>query len=361
MAPVSFFIVGSGWRTEFFLRVGQGAPDRFRCTGVVTRSAETGAPLEARFGVRTFRDVAAARAADPSAFAVVSVPQPVAPKIIAELAGVGVPVLTETPPAPTVEGLLGLWPLVARGAKIQVAEQYAFQPLHAARLALIRAGRIGTPSFAHVSYAHGYHGVSLIRRYLGLGYEPATISARAFEAPILKSPDRKGPPAEEATAPSRQVIAQLDFGQKLGIFDFTDDQYFSWIRGHGLVVRGERGEIRDGMLRYLEDIRTPIELPLLRRDAGGTGNLEGFWHQGYTAGAAWVYRNPFPEARLSDDEIAVAVCIEGMRDYVDTGRDIYSFAEAAQDQVLSLAIAEAAREGRPVRVEAQPWADYRAG
>ena len=54
---------------------------------------------------------------------------------------------------------------------MQVAEQYAFQPLHAARLAFIRAGKLGEISQVQVSVAHGYHGISLIRKFLGIGYE----------------------------------------------------------------------------------------------------------------------------------------------------------------------------------------------
>ena len=100
----------------------------------------------------------------------------------------------------------------------------------------------------------------------------------------------------------------------------------------------------------------PVHYRLARENAGEDGNLEGLWHKGYTGGAEWIYRNPFPYASLSDDEIAIADVLQGMQTYVDGGADVYSFAEAAQDQVLSLAIEEAAKTGKPVQVEKQPWA-----
>ena len=72
------------------------------------------------------------------------------------------------------------------------------------------------------------------------------------------------------------------------------------------------------------------------------------WHKGYLAGAEWVYRNPFPGARLSDDEIALATVLTGMRRYVEGGEEVYPLREATRDQTLSLAIEEAVRTGAAV-------------
>jgi hypothetical protein len=267
MKPIEFAIVGAGWRAEFFLRIAKALPDRFRIVGIVVRNADKGKAVEAAWAVPIFRDTDSLLAAARPAFVVVSVPQPVAPLIIAELVNRNVAILTETPPAPTREGLLDLWKLVERGAHIQVAEQYIYQPLHSARLALIRAGKLGEPSFAQVSACHGYHGTSLIRHFLNIGFELATVTARAFEADIIAGPGRAGPPEFEKIGRSRQVIAQFDFGHKLGIYDFTGDQYFSWIRSHSVLVRGPRGEIRDQEVRLLEAFDRTSHFELLRQDA----------------------------------------------------------------------------------------------
>jgi predicted dehydrogenase len=356
MSPIDFAIVGGGWRAEFFLRIARALPERFSIAGVVVRDAEKGRALEAKFGVATYRDIDALLRATTPGFVLVSVPQPAAPAIIAELAGRNLPILTETPPAPTLQGLLDLWKLVEGGARIQVAEQYIYQPLHAARLALVRSGKLGDPSFAHVSSCHGYHGISLIRHLLGTGFGNATVTARAFEAEIVAGPGRTGPAPAEKINRSRQVLAQLDFGDRLAIYDFTGDQYFSWIRSLSVLVRGSRGEIRDAVLRYLQDFATPMEIELRRQDKGLNGNLEGLWGKGILAGAHWAYQNPFPYAPLSDDEVAIATVLAGMQTYVEGGDPIYSFAEAAQDQLLSLAIDEALKTNAPVATTRQPWA-----
>ena len=201
----------------------------------------------------------------------------------------------------------------ARHARVQVAEQYAFQPLHAARLAFVRAGKLGEISQVQVSVAHGYHGVSLIRKFLNIGFENVVVRAFVFKSPLIAGPDRAGPPSEEKKIESFQNIAHLQFGSQLAIFDFTPDQYFSWVRSQRLLVRGERGEINNLEGAYLNDFRTPVKIRFERNDAGQTGNLEGYYHQGYAAAGESWYQNPFAPGRLSDDEIAVATCLESMR------------------------------------------------
>ena len=99
-------------------------------------------------------------------------------------------------------------------------------------------------------------------------------------------PNRQGPPAEHKIDTVRQVIAELDFGDRLGIFDFAGSQYFSWVRAYRLTVRGEKGEIVDREVRYLKDFRTPVELTLRRSDTGQYNNHEGYFHRGIQAGEA---------------------------------------------------------------------------
>src|SRR6202034_2672725 len=130
--------------------------------------------------------------------------------------------------------------------------------LHAARLAFVRAGKLGEISQVQVSVAHGYHGISLIRKFLGVSFENVVIRASAFKSPLIAGPGRAGPPSEEKKIESLQIIAHLEFGDKLAIFDFTPDQYFSWVRSQRLLVRGDRGEINNLDASYLADFRTPV-------------------------------------------------------------------------------------------------------
>ncbi len=362
VSVINFGIIGGGWRVQFFLRVARELPDRFRVSGMMVRDAAKGAHIKGSWGVPTYRTVDELLDVPDLRFVVISVPWPVTPVMIRYLHERGMPALAETPPAPDLEGLIALHELTEAGAKVQVAEQYQFQPLHAARLHLVRSGKLGTISQAQVSVAHGYHGMNLMRGLLGVGFEDATISAREFVSPIIGGPNRDGPPAEERMADSRQTIAHFDFGDKLGIFDFTGDQYFSYVRSPRVLVRGERGEINNREVRYLQDYArwddgmTHIELALRRVDAGQYGNLEGYCHKGILAGDEWVYRNPFVPGRLADDGIAVAACLDRMAQYVEGGPSFCSLPEASQDHYLSLMIEQALRTGEAIATERQPWA-----
>jgi predicted dehydrogenase len=353
---ISFGIVGSGWRTEFYMRIALALPNRFSVSGVVMRDENKGRDFEAQWRVPTFRTVEELLEQTTFGFIVLSLPWEQLPIFIEKLVRQGVPVLSETPPAPTVEALNTLYEAIGPDARVQVAEQLALQPLHAARLAIAESGLLGAINQAQVSVAHGYHGISLLRKFLGVTFEDARIHAYSFSSPIIEGPGRYGGPTEEMWTFSKQIVATLEFKGKLAIFDFTGDQYFSWIRSPRVLVRGDKGEIMNTQVKYLQDFSTPIELELRRVNAGESGNLEGYYHKGYLAGERWIYRNPFTPGRLSDDEIAIATCLEKMGAYINGGPSFYSLAEAAQDHYFGMMIDRAVETRETVQTTKQAWA-----
>ena len=354
MERIDFGIVGAGWRAEFFLRIAAALPDRFRVAGLVRGTSTRAQEVGERFGVPVFASVAQLIDAARPAFVVTSVPRDVNAAIIRQVLDRNTAVLSETPPAPSVESLNALWREVG-GAPVQVAEQYHLQPHHAARLRLAASGKLGPISQAQVSVAHDYHGVSLMRRFLGITFEDATVATHRFQSPLVEGPDRYGGPAREMLKTSSQDISLFDFGDRLGVLDFSGDQYFSWVRGQRLLVRGERGEIIDLTATYLRDFKTPIRLDLVRHEGGANGNLEGKYLKGIQAGEEWVYENPLAPATLSDDEIAVGTCLLKMAHYVESGEQFYPLAEACQDTYLALVAAEAREGGRAMTTMPQSW------
>ncbi|MCY1244568.1 hypothetical protein D9M72_576540 [compost metagenome] len=78
--------------------------------------------------------------------------------------------------------------------------------------------------------------------------------------------------------------------------------------------------------------------------------------RGLVEGGNWLYRNPFAPARLADDELSVAALLQGMADYVHGGPQVYSLAEACQDQYLALTIQQSVESGKGIRTKTQPWA-----
>ncbi|SDS54169.1 Gfo/Idh/MocA family oxidoreductase [Microterricola viridarii] len=353
---IVFAIVGSGWRAEFYLRVAQALPNRFEVCGVVARTEERRAEIVGSWHVPAFAtidDLLRARTPD---FVVVAVVRPAAPGIVEDLAGRGVPVLGETPPAADMPALERLHQLNRRGSRIQVAEQYHLQPMLLAQLAIAKSGELGMVSQASLSICHDHHAVSLVRKFLDVGFENALITANEFVSPLVAGPDKVGDPDEERIVKSSRVTARLEYDGRLGLIDFAKEQYFSWIRANRLQVRGDRGEITDERVASLTDFRTPSWYPIERVDLGHGTNLEGLTLRGLMARGRWVYTNDFAPARLTDDELAIASCLVKMFEYAGGGDSFYGLAEAAQDQYTNLVIRRSITEKRAIRMTKQVWA-----
>ena len=62
-------------------------------------------------------------------------------------------------------------------------------------------------------------------------------------------------------------------------------------------------------------------------------------------------------ARLTDDEIAVATCLQRMAEYINGGPDFCSLAQASQDHYLGLMIEQAVQSGEAIYCKRQVWAE----
>ena len=295
--------------------------------------------------------------ADRPDFVVLSVPRLATVEWLEALTDAGLPVLCETPPAADLAGLHRVNELVGRRARVQVAEQYQYQPLHAARLAVTGGGLIGDVSMTSLAVCHDYHAFSLMRRHLKITNEPTTVRATVFRSTVETGFETSGPRRALGTVEETRTVGIVDFGDRLGLYDFAGEQYFSYIRGDRVDLRGSRGEITDREVRRLTGLDEPTTQELRRQQTGSEGDLGGYSLRGISLGDRWVYRNPFAGARLADDEIAIATSMEHMGRYAQGGPAFYGLADASQDHYLSLLLHRAAATGELVRTEAQPWAD----
>src|SRR3954447_11173153 len=111
-ARSSFAIVGAGWRAAFFLRIARRLPERFAVTGMVVRDPGHARHMTAAWGVPAHASLHALLASGPRPdFLVLAVTRNAAPLLLSEAAAAGLPVLTETPPAADLAGLLAIWKL----------------------------------------------------------------------------------------------------------------------------------------------------------------------------------------------------------------------------------------------------------
>jgi predicted dehydrogenase len=346
-------LIGAGWRAEYFLRIARELPERFRVARVLVRTEASAASVTAAWGVPATTSLAGFLA-ETYDFVVVSTPPAAAPELIVAAVAAGLPVLTETPPAPDVAALESLWSAVG-GAPVQVAEQYFLQPHHAARLSVVRSGLLGEVTSARVSVAHGYHGVSLIRRFLGLGLDPAVVTAHSIPDRLLSSNGRGGWHDELLETTSPRTTALLRFGDKNAVFDFTEEQYFSPVRSRHVSIRGTRGEIDDNTVSYLRGPGDVTVTPFRREVTGIESDLYGNSLRRVSLHDVVHFENPFQPARLNDDEIAVAETLRLMVVFVATGESFYGLAEASHDHYLGLLIAESAATETTLHSSDQPW------
>ncbi|MFC1432648.1 Gfo/Idh/MocA family protein [Streptacidiphilus sp. N1-3] len=357
-APGTFALIGTGWRSEFFLRLARQAPTRLRVSGVVSRSAERGARITEAWGVPVFRSTEELLGAVDSEFVIPCVPWDASPGVITELVRAGARVLAETPPAPDLAGLRELWAAVGGSGAVQVAEQYTRMPAHAVRGTLVDRGSIGEVGSVQISSTHLYHAVALIRRLLGVGFTPATVRARSFTAPLVDPLNRDGWTGDAAAKPAATTLATLDFGGPMGLYDFTDNQWWNPLRARRLTVRGSHGEIVDDTVTRLLDARSVVDSPLVRRRAGVDLNLEGVDLDHISVDGEVLWRNRLVGSRLSEDDLAVTdLLLDTVAWSRGEGPAPYPLAEGCQDHQLSLAIEESLRTGAAVITTREPWAE----
>jgi predicted dehydrogenase len=355
---VRFGVIGTGWRSEFFVRLGRLLPDVLTVTGVVGRTPERSAEVAAGWSTAGFGSAAELVAETAPDFVISSLPWETNPGMLEHLVGLGVAVLSETPPAPDQAGLAELWARVGASERVQVAEQYSLMPLHAARLAAVQRGVIGTATSVQISSTHQYHAMALIRSFLGLGLAPAVVRGSRFSAPLLDPMARAGWVAEPVERDTETTIATVDFGNgRMGLYDFTDNQWHNRLRTRRLVVRGSQGEIvDDGVTRWAGPERI-LTSSLQRRQSGYDLDLEGYDSEWIALDGEELWRNPFLGLRLSDEEIAILSMLVATAAWSrKEGPAPYPLAQACQDHALALAVDESIATDRPVELLAQPWA-----
>lgn len=355
--PSRIGIIGGGWRAESYFTVADAFPDTFHFVRALLRSQDSADALSARREIATATSVDEFLRGENFDFVFLCTPRAVTPHFIIELANRGIPVLAETPPAMDLESLARLYGEMNSGARVQVAEQYRYQPQHAARLAVAESGLLGAVTSAYLSVAHDYHAISLLRSALTFSAEPVSVSAATFIDPVVRTRNRGGWDEQLEVTDSTRVTARISVPDRglLGVYEFNGEQYFSPIRSRHLSLFGTHGELVDDTIHHMRGPGDPVTLRLERDQTGIDGDLFGSHLRRISAGERVLYENPLAPGRLSDDEIAMGTVLLRMTEFAAGGPSTYGLAEASQDAYLGFLIAEAARSGRVVTSAPQVW------
>ncbi|WP_375407239.1 Gfo/Idh/MocA family protein [uncultured Amnibacterium sp.] len=348
--------VGGGYRLAPYLAAIRALPEEFEAVGAVVRTDASAERLTAE-GVPASTSIDAFLAGGPFDFVLLSVPWPQILPLAGRLLEAGHAVLSETPIAERTE-LVG--PFLERygaDARLQSAEQYRFQPMHAARIAVARSGLIGEPVSVTASFAHDYHAMSVVRAALGIGFEPVRVTATAFNDRGVQPLGREGWSEQLGVEAFSRTVASLVWQDRSvsAVYDFTGEQYFSPIRSRRMAVRGTHGELAEDLVTAIRQPGEPFSMPLVRNATGIDGDLDGYHLRDVRVGETVLWRSRFGTARLADDELAVATVLRSMATYVADGTPFYGIADAAADQYLDELIHRSASEGRTVTSAPQAW------
>lgn len=342
MEKTRFAVVGTGWRALFYVRIAKWLPELFELTGVLCRTPERALAFAQEHGVRTFDALDALLETKPD-FVVSCVKRAGMADMIVKLLERGVHVLAETPYGNTEEELARVLEAQRRtGLVLDTAEQYFRYPTHAARGAVIARGLLGDVVSCRMNMVHEYHGISLLRHYLGAENGDVTIAARKTKTPIVKTGDRSGYLLDGEIDEETRMFAHFDYaGNRLGVYDFAGTQYHSAIRSSHVHILGTRGEIFDNTVRYLTPDNRPMQEDLAVHRDLATGTIASIDLAGEC-----VYRNPFrTDVPMNEDEIAIAHTMLYMAGAIRGGERHYPLDYGMTDALFTILMNRAAETG----------------
>ena len=362
MRKIRLVLVGSGWRSLYYVRIARALPEQFEVAAVLCRSAEKAQAYAEANKVHTTTSAAECRALKPDLI-VVAVNKSSIAAVSEEWLNAGFAVLCETPAALTEEDLCRLWQLSQQGAKLAVAEQYTRYPICQAMLRVLDTELIGSSYTATVSKAHDYHGANLIRAFLKTDMQPFTVSGRAYTHPTVETMSRQERFTDGRIADKTRTVATFEFANgKVGFYDFNAEQYRSPIRSSYIAAQGCRGEMQDSLFRWLDQNNMPC-----------SGYMNIRWRTFYTDSlnpnlrkvreiseitfeGRTVYTPPFGLAGLSEDETAIAQVIADTAAWAWGEKEPeHPLAEALQDAYMSILLHRAVETGKPQSSTRMPW------
>jgi predicted dehydrogenase len=376
--PLRVAIVGTAARSNYLYGpILKALPQEVELVSIWGRSAGSARRLGESLGVPWYTDLERLVRETAPEIGIVSVAYSANGEVGLMAVEQGLHVLLETPIAHKLSEADAIIAAAAqRGLKIEVAEQFHRRPLEQIKLKLIESGLFGRVHTAFNDFAgHGYHGVSVMRSYLGFEAKPIRVTGAVRQYPLAAHWSRLR--ASHAPREETQEHGIIEFeGGQLGIFHWTNVGYDSPLRwwrssrflaekGMGLTV-GVNLEVREQLTLLTPDGEAPQFITLERRwervDGGALIAMVAHTGQPDLPTATW--ENPFrpsPQGhgpQWHDDEIGVAGCLLSLAHAVRHNTDpTYGPHQARLDQELILAIRQSSLSGsQPVQLPLDPAA-----
>lgn len=370
--PLRVAIVGTAKRSAYMYGpILRGLPEEVELVSVWGRSEDSASELGELLEVPWYTNLETLIEETEPVIGIVSVAYH-ANGIVGQMAvDHGLHVLLETPIAHDLEEADAIIRIAEeKGLKVEVAEQFHRRPLEQLKLKLLASGLFGKVYVSFNDYAgHGYHGISVMRSYLGFDARPVRVTGAVGHYDLAPHWSLLANTFGARQETQEHGIIEFEDG-RLGIFHWTDVGYDSALRwwrssrflaekGMGITV-GVGLDVEERLSLLAPGGEGPQFITVERRwercDGGALVAMVA--HTGDPDLPIITWENPFAPAEKGqgvqwhDDEIGVAGCLMSLVDAVRSGTDpTYGPHQARLDQELILAIRKSAeRGGKPIEL-----------
>jgi predicted dehydrogenase len=374
--PLRVAIIGTAKRSDYLYGpIIKALPDEVELVSVWGRSEDSTQRLSESLAVPGYTDMEKLVRETSPQIGIVSVSYHANGEVGLMALEAGLHVLLETPIAHKLSEADAIIAAAnQRGLKIEIAEQFHRRPLEQIKLKLIESGLFGRVHTSFNDFAgHGYHGVSVLRSYLGFDSKPIQVSGAVREYGLTAHWSRLANSRGPRTETQEHGIIEFEGGQ-IGIFHWTNVGYDSALRwwrssrflaekGMGITV-GVGLDVEERLSLLSPGAEAPHFITLERRwervDGGALVAMVAHTGDSETLIVSWD--NPFCPAvqghamQWHDDEIGVAGCLLSLVDAVRNGtQPTYGPLQGRLDQELILAIRMSSLDaGTPVKLPLDP-------
>ncbi len=373
--PVRIAIIGTAARSSYLYGPLLKAMPEVELVSVWGRTAEKARQLGESQGAPSYTSLDQLIRETAPQIGIVDVAYPANGEVGLMAVESGLNVLLETPIAHKLsEADAIIAAAEQRGLKVEVSEQFHRRPLEQIKLKLIASGLFGRVHTSFNDFAgHGYHGVSVMRSYLGFQARPLQVTGAVRQYDLAPHWSRLANTRTARQETQEHGLIEFEGGQ-VGVFHWTDVGYDSPLRwwrssrflaekGMGVTV-GVGLNVQEWLSLLAPDGEAPQFITLERRwervDGGALIAMAA--HTGDPQQPLVLWENPFrpkipgggPE--WHDDEIGVAGCILSIVQAVRNQTEpTYGARQARLDQEITLAIRQSSLEGgRTVKLPLDP-------
>ena len=365
-APLRVAIIGTARRSDYLYGpIVHALSEQVELVAVWGRSKDSAQRLGKSLGVPAYTNLDQLIRETTPQIGIVSVNYNANGEVGLMAAEAGLHLLLETPIAHKLSEADAIIQAAAqRGLHIEIAEQFHRRPLEQIKLALLASGLFGQVYSSFNDFAgHGYHGVSVMRSYLGFDAQPVKVTGLVRQYELAEHWSRIS--NKTAPRPETQEHGLVEFSDgRIGVFHWTNVGYDSplrwWRSSRFLAEKGMGITVGVGL-----DVEERLSLLAPGGEAPRFIHIERRWER--VDGGALVamvahtgdpdlpivsWENPFRPAHQGhgpqwhDDEIGVAGCLLSLVEAVRTNTSpSYGPLQGRVDQELIVAIRMSSQQG----------------